>query len=106
MDFFIFFGNFVDFFIFFEIFLFFWEFVDFFIFLVTSVVLFNIGPVTPNRINGLFDSVTKPRQIPRNPAYGSTEISVKKQRQQCKLKLCDCATIQCHLEKRVVINNL
>ena len=30
--FFIFFGNFVDFFIFFEIFLFFWEFVDFFIF--------------------------------------------------------------------------
>ena len=32
---------------------------------VTSVVLFNIGPVTPNRINGLFDSVTKPRQIPR-----------------------------------------
>ena len=24
---------------------------------VTSVVLFNIGPVTPNRINGLFDSV-------------------------------------------------
>ena len=22
---------------------------------VTSVVLFNIGPVTPNRINGLFD---------------------------------------------------
>jgi hypothetical protein len=36
----------------------------FFIFLVTSVVLFNIGPVTPNRINGLFDSVTKPRQSP------------------------------------------
>ena len=31
---------------------------------VTSVVLFNIGPVTPNRINGLFDSVTKPRQNP------------------------------------------
>ncbi len=31
---------------------------------VTSVVLFNIGPVTPNRINGLFDSVRKPRQIP------------------------------------------
>ena len=31
---------------------------------VTSVVLFNIGPVTPNRINGLFDSVTKPRQSP------------------------------------------
>jgi len=31
---------------------------------VTSVVLFNIGPVTPNRINGLFDPVTKPRQIP------------------------------------------
>ena len=37
---------------------------DFLFFLVTSVVLFNIGPVTPNRINGLFDSVTKPRQIP------------------------------------------
>ena len=31
---------------------------------VTSVVLFNIGPVTPNRINGLFDSVRKPRCIP------------------------------------------
>ena len=30
----------------------------------SSVVLFNIGPVTPNRINGLFDSVTKPRQSP------------------------------------------
>ena len=51
----------MDFFIFL---IFFWEFVDFFIFLVTSVVLFNIGPVTPNRINGLFDSVTKQRQIP------------------------------------------
>ena len=64
MDFLIFLGNFVDFFIFLRFFYFFWEFVDFFIFLVTSVVLFNIGPVTPNRINGLFDSVTKPRQIP------------------------------------------
>ena len=28
------------------------------------MVLFNIGPVTPNRINGLFDSITKPRQSP------------------------------------------
>ena len=64
VDFFIFFGNFVDFFIFFEIFLFFLGVRGFFIFLVTSVVLFNIGPVTPNRINGLFDSVTKQRQIP------------------------------------------
>ena len=88
VDFFIFFGNFVDFFIFFwDFFIFFVDFflgnfMDFFIFLrffyffgsswiflfflVTSVVLFNIGPVTPNRINGLFDSVTKPSQIPRN----------------------------------------
>ena len=49
--FFYFFGNFVDFFMFFEIFLIFLEFVDFLHFLVTSVVLFNIGPVTPNRIN-------------------------------------------------------
>ena len=31
---------------------------------VTSVELFNISPVTPNRINCLFDSVTKPRQSP------------------------------------------
>jgi hypothetical protein len=31
---------------------------------VTSVVLFNIVPVTPNRINGLFDSVRKPNPIP------------------------------------------
>ncbi len=28
---------------------------------VTSVVLLNIGPVTLNRINCLFDSVRKPR---------------------------------------------
>ena len=34
---------------------------------VTSVVLFNIGPVTPNRINGLFDSVRKPRCIRQGP---------------------------------------
>ncbi len=69
VDFFIFFGNFVDFFIFFGIFLFFsWIFLFFLVtswiflfflrffiflgvrgflfFLVTSVVLFNIGPVT------------------------------------------------------------
>jgi hypothetical protein len=44
VDFFIFFGNFVDFFIFVEIFLFFLGVRGFFIFLVTSVVLFNIGP--------------------------------------------------------------
>jgi hypothetical protein len=36
----------VDFFIFLGFFYFFWEFVDFLFFLVTSVVLFNIGPVT------------------------------------------------------------
>ena len=51
----------------------------FFIFLVTSVVLFNIGPVTPNRINGLFDSVTKPRQIPiiLGRIFEPLEIEVK-----------------------------
>ena len=31
---------------------------------VTSVVLFNIGPVTPNRINGLFDSVKETEPHP------------------------------------------
>ncbi len=62
--FFIFFGNFVDFFIFLRFFYFFGSSWIFLFFLVTSVVLFNIGPVTQNRINGLFDSVTKPRQIP------------------------------------------
>ena len=31
---------------------------------VTSVVLFNIGPVTPFTEYGLFDSVRKPRPIP------------------------------------------
>ncbi len=36
----------MDFFIFLGFFYFFWEFVDFLFFLVTSVVLFNIGPVT------------------------------------------------------------
>ena len=36
---------------------------------VTSVVLFNIGPVTPNRINGLFDSVRKPNPIPTMLIY-------------------------------------
>jgi hypothetical protein len=38
---------------------------------VTSVVLFNIGPVTPNRINGLFDSVKEtephPYLLPLSP---------------------------------------
>ena len=45
---------------------------------VTSVVLFNIGPVTPNRINGLFDSVTKPRQSPKAlaPSKRLTNFSV------------------------------
>ena len=42
--FFYFFGNFVDFFIFFEIFYFFGSSWIFLFFLVTSVVLFNIGP--------------------------------------------------------------
>ena len=40
---------------------------------VTSVVLFNIGPVTPNRINGLFDSVRKPRCIPTRESFKPSE---------------------------------
>ena len=37
------------------------------------MVLFHIGPVTPNRINGLFDSVRKPRYIPSK--FGSLNRS-------------------------------
>ena len=46
VDFFIFFGNFVDFLFLLRFFYFFWEFVDFLFFLVTSVVLFNIQTCT------------------------------------------------------------
>ena len=41
---------------------------------VTSVVLFHIGPVTPNRINGLFDSVRKPRYIPNPLVLAKKEL--------------------------------